>query len=223
MTPLLKLELRRQRPMVVKMAALTAVICVVFYLAGKRAPAEILAAVAGSALGAVLIVPMGISRDKMEGTLDFVCGLPVEPRAIAASRFAAMAAIAVPWAVAIGVVSFALPAPVPLNPVAAGVLSWLMMLVLGACGVALMTCFELESLLGVPVVGLLLVVVLVPRVFRALFPAVTRDTLVTFVQRPVAPVVLAVSLLALVAVVGALAFGAATRGFARYRADSAQP
>ena len=208
--------------MLVKMALLTAVVCCVFFVAGKRAPAELLAAVAGSGLGAVLIVPMGISRDKMEGTLDFLCGLPVEPRAIAASRMAAMAVIAGPWALAIGAVSLALPAPVPLNPPAVAIVSWLVMLLLGACGVALMTCFELESLLGAPLIAMVLVVVLVPRIGRALFPEVTRETLVALAQRPSAPVVLATALLVAVGLVGATAFGAATRGLANYRADSAR-
>jgi len=208
--------------MVVKMAVLTAIVCALFYVAGKRAPVEVLAAVAGSALGAVLIVPMGISRDKMEGTLDFLCGLPVEPREIAASRFVAMAAIAMPWAFAVGAVSWLLPATVPLNPAAVAALSWLLMLVLGVCGVALMTCFELESLLGAPVLALLLIGVLVPRVSHALFPAITRATLIGFAQRPEAPFVLAVALIVLAGAVGAVAFGATARGFGSYRADSAR-
>jgi ABC-type transport system involved in multi-copper enzyme maturation permease subunit len=222
MTPLLKLELRRQRPMVVKMAVLTAIVCGLFYVAGKRAPADLLAAVVGSGLGAVLIVPMGISRDKMEGTLDFVCGLPVEPRTIAASRFVAMAVIAVPWASAIGAVSWALPPTVPLNAAAVAALSWLAMLVLGACGVALMACFELESLLGAPMIALVLAIVLVPRVLRALFPAVTRETLSGLAQQPAAPVAVAAALMLLLGAVGAVAFAAATRGFARYRTDPAR-
>ena len=220
MPPLLKLELRRQRPMVVKMAVLTAIVCGVFYVAGKRAPAELLAAVAGSGLGAVLIVPMGISRDKMEGTLDFLCGLPVEPREIATSRLIAMAVIAVPWAVAIGAVSRQLPETVPFNPAAVVALSWLMMLVLGACGVALMACMELESLLGAPVLALVLIGVLVPRALRALFPVVTRATLIGFAQRPEAPAVLAAALIALVGAVSAVAFVATARGIGNYRADA---
>lgn len=222
MIPLLKLELRRQRPMVVKMAALTAVVCAVFYLAGKRAPAELLAAVAGSGLGAVLIVPMGISRDKMEGTLEFLCGLPVEPRAIAASRFAVMAVVATPWAVAIGAVSMMHASLLPLHPLAVLALSWLVMLALGACGVALMAVFDLETLLGAPMIAVVLIVVLVPRLVRAALPNLTGEMVLRLAERPAAPAMIAAVAVVALAAIGVLAFGAATRGFAAYRSDSAR-
>lgn len=218
----MKLELRRQRPMVVKMAVLTAIVCGVFVVAGKRAPSDLLAVVMGSGLGAALIVPMGISRDKMEGTLEFLCGLPVEPRAIAASRFGAMAVFAAPWAVAVGVVSLALPAIARVNPVAAAVLAWLALLLIGACGVAAFACFDLESLLGAPLVGLAIAFVLVPRAVRALFPAVTGDAVLRLMRQPAAPLVIAVCMLAVGGVVGAIAFGMTTRGFANYRVDPAR-
>ncbi|MFI5233795.1 MAG: hypothetical protein ACHQSE_14950 [Gemmatimonadales bacterium] len=202
MTPLLRLELRRQRPMVVKMAVLTAIVCGVFFAAGKRAPSDLLAVMMGSGLGAVLIVPMGISRDKMEGTLDFLCGLPVDPRAIAAS--------------------LALPATAHVNPVVVVVLTWLAMLLIGACTVAALTCFELESLLGAPLVGLVIAFVLVPRAVRALVPAVTGEAVVRFLQQPAAPLLVAACLLAMGTLVGAMAFGMTTRGFANYRTDPAR-
>ncbi|MGH7653383.1 MAG: hypothetical protein ACREN6_01850 [Gemmatimonadaceae bacterium] len=222
MTPLLMLELRRQRPMVVKMALLSAIVCVVFFAAGKRAPAELLAVVLGSGLGAVLIVPMGISRDKMEGTLDFLCGLPVEPRAIAASRFVAMAILAAPWAIAAGAVSIALPATVPVNPGAVTVLSLLAMLVIGSCAVAALACWELEALLGAPFVAVVIAFVFAPRAVRALLPGLTRDAVLRLLQQPSAPLVVAVCLLVAGGVVGAIAFGMTARGFANYRADPAR-
>ena len=222
MTPLLKLELRRQRPMAVKMALLSAAICAVFFAVGKRAPSDLLAMVLGSGLGAVLIVPMGISRDKMEGTLDFICGLPVEPSAIAASRFGAMAIVAAPWAIAAGVFSIALPASVHVNPVAMAVLTLLTMQVLGACSVAVFACWELEALLGAPVVALVIAFVVAPRIARALFPGLTHDAVLRFLQQPSAPLVVALCLIAVGGVVGAIAFGIATRGFANYKADPAR-
>jgi ABC-type transport system involved in multi-copper enzyme maturation permease subunit len=222
MTPLLKLELRRQRPFALKMALLSAVVCAVFFAAGKRAPADLLAVVLGSGLGAVLIVPMGISRDKMEGTLDFLCGLPVEPRAIAASRFAAMAILAAPWAIAAGVVSIALPVTVQVNPGAVTVLTLLVLLVIGACSITAFACWELEALLGAPFVALVIAFVLAPRVARALLPGLTRDAALHFVQTPSAPLLIALCLLVAGGVVGAIAFGMTTRGFANYRADPAR-
>ncbi len=222
MTPLLKLELRRQWPMALRMGILALIVCGVFFAAGKRTAADLFVTVLGTGLGAVLIVPMGISRDKMEGTLDFLCGLPVEPKAIAASRFAAMAALAAPWAVAAGAASLALPVVAQVNPVAVAVLAWLFMLLLGGCATAAFACYDLETLLGAPVVGLVIVFVLAPRGFRALFPGVTRESAIHFLQQPAAPLVIAVCLIAILGAVGAVVFAMATRGFANYRADAAR-
>jgi hypothetical protein len=222
MIPLLRVELRRQRPMVARMVLLTAVVCAVFFLAGKRTPADFLATLIGSSLGVVLIVPMGISRDKMEGSLDFLCGLPVEPRDLAASRFVAVAVLSMPWAITVGAASFALPPTTSVNPVSVAILTWLAMMLLGACGTALLTRFELESLLGVPAVMTVIAVVLIPRAVRVLFPGFTQEAVLRFLQTPAAPFVLALALLLAVGIAGTVAFGVTTRGFANYRPDSAR-
>lgn len=206
--------------MVVRMAALTVIVCAVFYLAGKRTPADFLATLIGSSLGVALIVPMGISRDKMEGTLDFLCGLPVEPRDIAASRFVAVALLAVPWAVAVGALSFALPAPIPVNPAAAALLTWFALLILGACATAALARFELESLLGAPVVALVIFVALVPRALRALMPGLSPEALVEILRQPRAPLLLALVLVAVAGGTCTIAFEMASRAFARYEPDS---
>ena len=57
---------------------------------------------------------------------------------------------------------------------------------------------------------------------RALFPGLTDEAALQFLQQPAAPLVIAVCLLAVGGVVGALAFKMATRGFANYRADPAR-
>jgi hypothetical protein len=220
MTPLLGLELKRQRPMLFRMVALTAIVSATFYLAGKRTSADFLATLIGSSLGVVLIVPMGISRDKMEGTLDFLCGLPVESQEIAASRFVAVAILSVPWAMGVGALSFALPAPIPLNPAGVAILAWLALLMLGACATALLARFDLESLLGAPVVAIVIAVAVVPRAVRLLMPAITREAFMAFLRQPSAPLVLMFSFLAAAVVTGAAAFGITSRAFANYRPDS---
>lgn len=222
MIPLLKLELRRQGPIALKMALFTAVICAVFYAAGKRAPTDLLAAVLGSGLGAVLIVPMGISRDKLEGTLDFICGLPVEPRAIAASRFCAAAVFAAPWAAGVAGTSVALPATAHVNFLAAGVLTWVALLMFGVCVVAAFACWDLETLLGAPLIVLVGVFVLVPRVLRAWFPHLTPDAALHFLQQPSALLVVALCLVAAGSFASTVAFEMTARAFANYRADPAR-
>lgn len=220
MTPLLGLELKRQRPMLFRMVALTAIVCATFYLAGKRTPADFLATLIGSSLGVVLIVPMGISRDKMEGTLDFLCGLPVESQEIAASRFIAVAILSVPWAMGVGALSLALPASIPLNPPGVAILMWLGLFMLGVGATALLARFDLENLLGAPVVAIVIAVVLLPRAARLLLPAFTREAFMAFLRQPSAPLVLMFVFLAVTVVTGATAFEITSRAFANYRPDS---
>lgn len=193
--PLLLLELRRQRAAVLRMVMLTVVVEAVFFAAGKRSPDNLLASLLGCCIGVVLIIPMGISRDKMEGTLDFICGLPVEARDIAASRFAALAVLTIPWAVAVGALATRVPQSAALSPAGVVVLAWLTMLSLGSIATALFICFDLETLLGAPVVGLIIAVVLIPRIARALLPQVTAELLLRFLSGPSAPLILAAVLL----------------------------
>ena len=218
MMSLLRLELRRQRSMAVRLTGVTILICLVFYAAGKRTAVEMLALVVGSSLGTIMMVPMGIAREKMEGTLDFICGLPVEPRTIAASRFLAVAILPIPWVIAIGVTSVAVPTLGALNPVGVAALAWLALLSLGALGTALCTLYDLESLLGVPLLAFVIAVVLVPRVAHALLPGLTPKVVLHLLQQPRAPIVLTLVLLVGVAIAGTLSFAITARGFAKYRA-----
>jgi hypothetical protein len=219
--PLLLLELRRQRPVFLRMVLLTLLVSTVFFVAGKRTPNELLATLIGSSLGVVLIVPMGISRDKMEGTLEFICGLPIEPHTIAASRFIAVALLATPWAVSVGALSCVVPAVGALNPAGVAVLVWLTMLLLGSCATALLARFDLETLLGAPIIVMVIAAVLVPRVVHSPIPGVTPDALLDFLGQPAAPLLLASALLAAVGAFGSVAFAVTVRGFAGYRRDSA--
>lgn len=203
------------------MAVVTFAICGLFFLAGKRQASNQLAILLGSGLGIVLLVPMGIVRDKMEGTLEFICGLPVEPSEIAASRLVAGALIAIPWAIAVGVLTSVMKSHGAMNPVDAAVLTWLMMCVLGGCLTAACALFDFVTLLGAPMVALVGVWILLPRVIGALFPGITEQSVVQFLNRPATPFVLAAGLVAIISATGSMAFAAATRGFARYRYDSA--
>ena len=219
MNALLRLELRRQRPMVGRMILLTIVVLCVFFAAGKRAPSELLAAVLGSGLGSALIVPMGVSRDKMEGTFDFICGLPVEPRAIAMSRFVAMAILEAPWAMLAGVVAAMVPAATRVDPAAVCALAWIVALIIGACGVAALTCFDLETMLGAPVVVLVITFAVAPRIVRTLFPRVSSDAALRFLQQPTAPLLVGTCLIVAGGIVGGIALWATARAIESYRAD----
>jgi hypothetical protein len=200
--PLLAVELRRQRPVFLRMVVLTVLVGIVFFVAGKRDPESLLASLIGCSIGVVLLVPMGISRDKMEGTLDFICGLPVETRDIAASRLIAVALFALPWALGIGLLSIAARGAIPLTPVAAAVLAWLAMLFLGAIAIALFSCFDLESLLGAPAVALIVAAVVMPRLVHALIPDLTQTSILHFLAwRGATPLLMSVFLTSALAIV----------------------
>ena len=217
MRALLMLELRRQRAVILRLAGLTVAIGVLFYLTGKRAPSEFLAAMIGSGIGVVLVVPMGIARDKLEGTLDFICALPVECRDIAASRLAAMAILSMPWAIGVGAISVALPSPVPLNVVIVTAAAWLLLTTLGATATAFFTLFELEQLLGAPLFAMIVLAVLVPRAIRWMFPSASADVVWSLLRRPAAPAVLISATLAAVVLIGFVSYAAIERGFTSFR------
>jgi hypothetical protein len=203
--------------MLMRMAQLTALVAVVFFIAGKRSPEDRLAAVIGCAFGVVLIVPMGISRDKMEGTLDFICGLPVEARDIAASRFVAAGLLVIPWAVGIGAVWLARPFSIALNPLAVSVAAWLAMVSISTGAAAIFTCFELENVLGVPMIAMLITVVVVPRAVHAGFPSLTTALMLQWLTTRAAPVVLASAATLVVISVCTVAFLATVRGLAKHQ------
>lgn len=202
------------------MALLTALVAAVFFIAGKRSPEDRLATVLGCSFGIVLIVPMGISRDKMEGTLDFVCGLPVEPRDIAASRLIAAGLFAIPWAVGIGAVWISRPFSIALNPVAVAAVAWLAMLTIGASATAIFTYFELESLLGAPIIAMLLIVAIVPRIVHAVMPDLTPASVLQFLASPGMMPVLAFSFLIFVLAVVSLSLAISVRALNSFRPGS---
>ena len=206
--------------MLLRMIGLTIFIGGVFFIAGKRTSADQMALVLGSGLGAALIVPIGIARDKMEGTLEFLCGLPVTPRVIGASRIAAGALLSLPWAVGAGVFAFRLLPGFPLNPFGVALLAWLVLVLLSACGTAVLARFELESVLGAPFVAALLLLVLLPRALRAVYPGLSADLVLEFLGRPAAPALLALALLSTFVACGAIALEIASRAFATYARDT---
>jgi hypothetical protein len=91
---------------------------------------------------------------------------------------------------------------------------------LGVGATALLARFDLENLLGAPVVAIVIAVVLVPRAARLLLPDFTREAFMAFLRQPSAPLVLMFAFLAVTVVTGTTAFGITSRAFANYRPDS---
>lgn len=208
--------------MLLRMIVMTLAVCLVFFVAGKRARTDQLAVLIGCSLGVALIVPLGIARDKMEGTMDFICGLPVEPWDIALSRFAAVVALALPWAVGIGAMSIGATAIGRLNPFDVAVVAWFALSLLGTCATALFSRFDFETLLGAPMIVMVVVLVVVPRAVRFWLPDLTAASVLRALAQPMAPALLVGGAVLTAVVLGGVAFGMTVRGFATYRRDPAR-
>ena len=75
----------------------------------------------------------------------------------------------------------------------------------------------IATLLGAPTVAVVAAWVLLPRVIESVFPGITEQHIVQFLNRPATPLILALALIAIISAAGSIAFTAATHGFANYR------
>ena len=218
--PLLLLELRRQRSMLLRLAVVSLAACAMFFFIGKRTAYDQLAIVLGTSFGGFMLVPLGIARDKMEGTLEFLAGLPVEPATIVASRYGAMALFTLPWASAVGLLSVAVPAGYSINPVAVAAIAWLVLTLFGAIAIAVTSKFDLQSLVGGPVIVVLMLATFGPRIVRRFFPQLTPRSFLEFGRQPFAPAIVALALLFAIALTVWVAWATAVRSIANYRRDA---
>lgn len=224
---LLTVELRRQRRVTARLFVSTAVIAAVFWLAGKRGPDTGFAIALGMGFGAALIVPVGVTKDRLEGTLAFLTGLPTRPSTIAAARFAAVAVTTLPWAVVaaggLGWVAAAFPGAPPPAWVALGALplAWAGFTTIGWILTGVFSRWDLAQLLGVPIVVAVIALLLIPRVARPLLPADPAAWFGTFFASPWGPLGVASAVLLVAAAAGAAAFALAVHGIATYRPDPA--
>jgi len=193
-----------------------------FFVAGKRSPADHLAIFLGIGFGASLLVPLGIWRDRLEGTLDFLCGLPVEASSIAASRFIVVALGALPWSIGVAIAAARLPAEYSLNPIAVAIVVWLLFTLVGACLAALIAKFGIEGLAGWPVIAIGSLTLLGPRLLRHFVPGFSAKQLFELAQRPYASAAAAAILLIMIGLLGTLAFEVTTRAIASFRHDTSQ-
>jgi len=93
---LVLLELRRAAPVVVQTSRMGAGALVVLLLFGWQTPGRIAFVLGVMGLAGLWSVPMNVMRDKLEGGLEFLTALPVEPRVLAAARLLAVVIFALP-------------------------------------------------------------------------------------------------------------------------------
>src|SRR5690606_22244095 len=167
---LLWLETRRDGPLVLRLIGATIVVLGLFAAFGRATAENVVAIALGSGFGAVLIVPMTVSRDKLERTMDFLRSLPTTASEIAAARFAAAALSALPNAVLAGAALLVVDLPAPFDfvsgrfAVAATVALWILLTTAAWLLIAASAAFELSSLLSWPLIALVLFALVLPRV-----------------------------------------------------------
>jgi hypothetical protein len=224
---LLAVELKRARPVLVRLGIATPLGLGVFLLLGKGTPQNLLAVVLGAGLGvAVAGVPSGVLRDKLDGTLEFFLRLPATPGTVVAARFAAAALASLPWALATAAV-FALVArsySIAGNPVAAAwgmlAVSWCALSALSWVAMAVWARFEPRRA-GMWPLGLIVIVGVLGSISGRLLRALGVDDLSAVVSAalnaPWLPLAAALSGAALVAGVSLAAFHVTRCAFRDYR------
>lgn len=98
--PLVLLELQRAWPHARKIVVFVAVITLVLMLVGKGRLEYLLPMFLGAGLGAGIAIAFGVVRDKLEGTLEFLCNLPIGSGTIVEAKFASITLLVLPWSLA---------------------------------------------------------------------------------------------------------------------------
>lgn len=226
---LLWLETRRVGPLVLRLIGATIVVLGLFAAFGRATAENVVAIALGSGFGAVLIVPMTVSRDKLERTMDFLRSLPTTASEIAAARFAAAALSALPNAVLAGAALLVVDLPAPFDfvsgrfAVAATVALWILLTTAAWLLIAASAAFELSSLLSWPLIALVLFALVLPRVGAWILPDDPIAAITRFLAHPWAPAAIAGILAALTAGIGAAAFIVTRRAIARYTPTPDRP
>lgn len=222
-------EIRRAKPLLVRLYLAGAAGLGLFYVFGRATDENILAVVMGVTLGLVLVVPFAVMRDKLDGTLEFLRSLPVTVSDLVAARFLAAAVGLLPGVIATGV-AFALVVPPAEFGVLAAVAPYQMALGYGAlltlaawCLTAAAAC-ELTRLISWSVAAVVVLVGwAVPSVLGLLEREGIGAALRSFLEQPYAPVAIGAVALAVAAGLAAAAFGIAHRGLARYPSRPQEP
>ena len=226
---LVRLEGQRSARLLARMYLFGLAVIVVFAVFGRATADNILAVIMGGTIGTSLLIPLSVSRDKTERTLEFLLSLPATVPELVAARFAAAAVSLLPGSVATGVALAVLPLPpelgfmdgVPTFTIAVGF--WVLATVATWSLVALAAAFDLSTVMGWPlgiVVGLCFAV---PWAIGRWGPSDPGQALMWFLRQPFAAAVLvAVATTVVVATAGA-AFLLACRGFNTYTPRPEKP
>ncbi len=211
------------------MYVLGAGLIVVFAVFSEDVAENILAVTMGGTMGTALLIPMTVSRDKLEHTLGFLLSLPATVPELVVARFGAAALSLLPGSVATGAALALLPLPaelafmegIPAFTMALGF--WLLLMVVAWSLTAAAAAFDLSTLLGWPLVIFVGLCFILLWAIRTLGPDDPVQALRSFFGQPFAGAVLvAVVTVAMIATAIA-AFLFACWGFAGYTPRPEKP
>ena len=226
---LIALELRRIGPTVLRVQGAALVLAALFAVASSEPHENMLAVLLGTPIGVTLVAPMTVIRDKMEGTLEFLCSLPATAGELVTARFAAAALCILPGIALAGAGLAWLPLPAPVAAVPGELLFtalvgyWAALVVVSWLMAAAFASFEFARLMRWPLAIAVILLVVLPRVLERVVPDNFNDVMRQAVAQPWAPTAAALLVLALMGTAALVAFAITRRAFANYRPDFERP
>lgn len=189
---LTRLELRRVRPQLVRSALMLAVIFGVLALTGRATGEIAVLVLLGMAMAFALLLPPNQLRDKLDGSMAFLLGLPVERSTLARARCLATGLVMIPGALfPVAAWSLAAPAFFPpglSRPGLAGValVSWSTLTAVSILLSALLVRFKMEQVTMIPFVIFLGLLFVLDPLLTPLLP--DQAAVAQFLARPEAAI-----------------------------------
>ncbi len=219
---LLALELRRAGPLMIRVALATAAGLGLLLVAGRGSGTNLSAVLVGTTVGYALAIPTAVLREKFDGTLGFLVGLPTTPGTIAAAKLAGAALAVLPGAaqVALAVAWLAPRGLFQGGPFGAALVAlvgaWVALTCLSFFMASTIVRFELQTMAAAPVtVGVIALILGSLAVDR--FVPDPLGLLRRFLAAPWAPAASALAGLALAVAMASVSWRFSTRGIAHYR------
>ncbi len=229
---LVALDLRRAWPGLRTIGLLTCGTFGLVVFLGKGSITNMLVIVMGAGLGvATAGIPMTVMRDKLDGTLEFLCTLPTSANTIAGAKFITSALGTLPWAVGSGAVVWVMgvpeefPASVPSAALGGSIVIWITYCLISWWLIALWARFEPEKTGWIPLVALLTLFIVADPLFELLGlsnPVAAMELLRSFLGQPWARAAILLAAGGAATAVSAMAFLLTVHAFATYRPKPAE-
>lgn len=218
---LTRLELRRVRPQLVRSALMLAVIFGVLALTGRATGEIAVLVLLGMAMAFALLLPPNQLRDKLDGSMAFLLGLPVDRSTLARARCLATGLVMIPGALfPVAAWSLAAPSFFPpglSQPGLAGValVSWSTLTALSILLSALLVRFRLDQISAIPVLVFFGLLFVLDPLVTPFLPHQTR--VAEFLSRPEAAMLVETGLVLVSTGVGLVGYRMLRGGLERFQ------